>query len=324
MINIHLNGDIVRYPNVQEIHKERAKDLDGRGFCRYGMREAYCQDFQKFTLSLNKEDNFSFQDSRCKLGGCILCTKHRERVQLGKQDKNFEINQVTYRKMASSAHYMIKESTTKILFLTLTFPPFKDSKYENYLLLTESDKKTFENEINQAFSRFVENLRTNYNCNGYIGVREFGKNTNRVHFHIMCAIPFIPFRMLNNSWCSAISNLCEYSSCAVFSNPKTRFIKTPIRAIKYVCKYFSKCRGQRSGTRLVFISNNILQPAKHMNAPLESVLDSFNFDYMKQTSDFTTCYRITDNSEFTNFCDKFLYPFFELSIKKPKLLHSYP
>lgn len=247
---------------------------------------------------------------RCMLSGCEHCPGHQIHVLLGKQEKKFKIDNTIYRKLASSAHYLVKESDSKVLFITLTFPKFT--------------KKFTYNEINQAFSKFVENLRENYNCQGYIAVREFGKLTHRVHFHLLCALPFVPFNKLNAAWCHAISDLSDYSGRAITSDPKTRFITNPVRAMRYVCKYFSKAKGQRSHTRLVFFSNNIIQRPKNMDAPLESILDKFKFDYMKQTSDYTTCYRITDVKEFNRFCDKFLYPFFELSIKKRQSLYSFP
>lgn len=321
MINVHLNGDIVRYPNIRQIQFENRQVADSHCICRYNVKESDCEAWKCRITAYQKWNDIK---PRCIFAGCDLCPKHRERIELGKQEKSYLIDNVVYRRLASSAHYMIKESKTKVLFVTLTFPRFHNSKFENYLLLTNEEKKQFEYEVNQCFSKFVENIRTNYGCDGYIGVREFGSHTNRIHFHMLCAIPFVAFNRLNHAWCYSISDLCEYSGNAVQTNTKTRLIKNPTRTIRYVCKYFSKTRGQRSGTRIVFISNNIIQKPKNMSAPLESLLDSFKFDYMKQTSDFTTCFRITDENEFTVFCNKFLYSFFELSLKKPSKLHGFP
>jgi hypothetical protein len=309
MINVHLNGDIVRCPDIASILARDREIKDQHNICRYNIQEDQCSAWQQSLINWQAVKRCN-QAGRCMLSGSDFCPGHQKQTLLGQAEKKFKIDNTIYRKLASSAHYLVKESKTKTLFLTLTFPPFK--------------KKPSYYETNKCFSKFVENLRTNYFCEGYIAVREFGKYTHRVHYHLLCAIPFTPFNKLNAAWCTAISDFSNYSGNAVQTDSKTKFIKNPIRAMRYVCKYFSKAKGQRSGTRLVFFSNNILQRPKNMDAPLESLLDSFKFDYMKQTSDYTTCYRITDEKEFNRFCDKFLYPFFELSTKKTQSLYAFP
>jgi hypothetical protein len=303
MINIHLNGDIVRYPNISAIKAEIKNNNDNHYICRYNVHESECSVWKNSITAWHK---FNDIKPRCILSGCDVCPGHQVQKELGNKKKNFKIDNAIYRKLASSAHYLVKESNHKTLFLTLTFPQF-------------INKKPSYNEINKCFSKFVENLRTNYGCGGYIAVREFGSKSHRVHFHLLCSIPFVSFTRLNSAWCTAISNISVFTT-----DPRTKFVKNPVRAMRYVCKYFSKSRGQRSATRLVFVSNNIIQRPRSMDAPLESVLDSFKFDYMRQTSDFTTCYRITDNKEFDRFCNEFLYPFFEISSKKNQYLYAFP
>jgi len=307
MINIHLNGDIVRCPDIAAILLRDRENKFNHHICKYNIRESECIPYIHDKAEWKTEFEY---EPHCKLSGCDICPGHRAQKELGNKQKNYKIDSAIYRNLASSAHYLVKESKNKTLFITLTFPPF--IKKVNY------------NEINKAFSKFVENLRTNYGCNGYIAVREFGDKSHRVHFHLLCSIPFVSFVKLNAAWCAAISDISVFSRNAVTTDPRTKFVKNPIRAMRYVCKYFSKCRGQRSATRLVFLSHNIIQRARQMDAPLESVLDNFNFDYMKQTSDYTTCYRISDVKEFNRFCDKFLYPFFELSDKKNNYLYAFP
>jgi hypothetical protein len=317
MINIHLNGDIVKCPDIRAIKRELLNSYEKNGICKYNIIENDCRVWQDSLINWQGTIR-TMCSGRCKLSGSILCSEHNKRVQTGLKEKHFKIDNQVYRKLASSAHYLVKESDHKTLFLTLTFPKFrKKHKLTKYI---------FENEIiNTYFSRFVENLRSHYDCGGYIAVREFGKKTNRIHFHILLSIPFIPFATLNSVWCNCIKDICFNSRRAVTSDPKTKFVRDPIRAMKYVCKYFSKCKGQESIGRLVFVSNNILQKPRGMYESSEyGFLDSFKFDYQKQTSDFTTCYRITDQKEFKRFCDNFLYPFFELSFKKPQYLYSFP
>ena len=322
MINVHLNGDIVRCPDISSILARDREYKDKRNICRYNIHESECEVWKK---SITARHKFNDVQPRCMLACSDSCPGHQKRTLLGKENKSYKVDNSTYRKCASSGMYLYNESKSKTIFLTLTFPEFKENKYNHLLILTESERNTLLNEVNKCFSKFVHNLRKNYDCQGYVAVREFGATSNRVHFHLLCAIPFVPFNRLNAAWCAAISDISVFSKNAVTSDRENRVIKNdPARAIHYICKYFSKAKGQRSGTRLVFISNNILQYAKNMDAPLESLLDSFKFDYMKQTSDYTTCYRITDNKEFNRFCDKFLYPFFELSTKKSQSLYHFP
>jgi hypothetical protein len=322
MINIHLNGDIVRCPDIANMLARNREIKDKHNICRYNVKELDCEVWKQ---SITAWQKFNDTKPRCMLSGCDLCPGHQKRKLLGSEEKTYKVDNSTYRKCASSGMFLYNESKSKTLFLTLTFPEFKKNEYNHLLILTESERNICLNEVNKCFSKFVENLRSNYNCEGYVAVREFGSNSNRVHFHLLCAIPFVPFDRLNAAWCAAISDISVFSRRAVTTDPEARIIRrNPARAIHYICKYFSKAKGQQSGTRLVFISNNILQRPKNMDAPLESVLDSFKFDYMKQTSDYTTCYRITDNKEFNRFCEQFLYPFFELSAKKSQSLYTFP
>jgi hypothetical protein len=308
--NVYLNGEVVRCPDTAAIIQRSIEEKERHRICKYNYQEDNCQVWQQSLLNWQsvKKNNTC---GHCMLSNSDVCPGHRERKQLGSQQKFFKIDNQTYRKLASTAHYMVKESDYRTLFLTLTFPKFKR-------------KYTYE-EINKCFSKFVENLRKNYDCKGYIAVREFGKKTHRVHFHILCSIPYHNFSDLNRAWCSAISDISDFSPNAVTSDPKTRFISNPIRAMRYVCKYFSKAKGQRSHTRLVFLSNNIIQKPKQYRYNSEKgLLDSFKFDYQKQTSDYTTCYRITDNTELERFFDEFVYPFFELSTKNTDFSFSPP
>jgi hypothetical protein len=309
MINIHLNGDIVRCPDIKLI-KLRSQELkDKKRICKYNYHEDNCSTWQSSLTNWQsvKKNNCA---GRCILSGTLVCPGHIRQIDIGKKEKTFKINNQIYRKLASTGHYLVKESENKVLFLTLTFPKFK--------------KKISDNEINKYFSKYVENLRKNYHCGGYIAVREFGKKLNRVHFHLLLSIPFIPFTVLNASWINCIKNICHYSANALTSDPKTRFIHDPIRAMKYVCKYFAKTKGQFSKSRLVFVSNNIIQKPKSYYGNVRDFLTGYESIHFNQTSDYTTLFRITDSKEFNRFCNEFLYPLFELSIKKSEYLYSFP
>ena len=186
MINVHLNGDIVRCPDMREIQARAAEIRDLHRICKYNIHESSCPAWQ-IAVRTHK------YCGRCSLAGSDSCPGHQIRTKLGKKEKQFKIDNQVYRKISSAAHYLVKESNNKVLFLTLTFPQFK--------------KKVTYDETNKCFSKFVENLRTNYCCQGYIAVREFGEKSHRVHYHLLCSLPYIPFPLLNNAWCNAIKDI---------------------------------------------------------------------------------------------------------------------
>jgi len=72
------------------------------------------------------------------------------------------------------------------------------------------------------------------------------------------------------------------------------------------------------------MSNNIIQKPKGIYGSVYDLLKDYKGIYIQQTSDFTTCYRITNLKEFGRFCHNFLYPFFELTDKRPEQLYSFP
>jgi hypothetical protein len=342
MINVHLNGDIVRCPDISSIYARNSQLRETKKLCKYGYSESECMAWRKKQQealnNANWDDKKNLYKGRCLLGGSIDCPGHLLRTKNGIKEKTFEINNQVYRKVASTAHYLTKESNCKTIFITLTFPPFQKKH--------KLTKKIFEDEIlNSYFSKFVENLTKNYHCAGYIAVRERGEVGNRVHYHLLMSIPFTSFSVLNDSWCNCIKNICVYSDHALQTRRKKVILFNPAQALRYICKYVSKSKGQKSDCRVVFISNKLLSHkkivpegmskvkglkfktrelnyVKNMRLDTETVLDNYKFDYMRRTSDYTTSFRITDYKEFSRFCEEFLYPFFELSAKKSKFFTS--
>jgi hypothetical protein len=303
MLNVHLNGDLVRCPDTREIFKRIAERNLKECRCKYGMEEIKCPAWYQFCKNKDEVKLIS-QFGRCYLSGCDQCPAWHKRKTSGLKKKNFEITNNTYRKLSSSAHYLVKKHKFP-LFITLTFPPFK--KYVN-------DK-----EINKYFSRFIENLRARHACHGYIAVREFGHKNNRVHFHLLLAMDYISYTRLNNIWCGCISDICSFAKNAVTSDPKTRFIKNPVRAMRYVCKYFSKSKGKPSESRLVFLSENVLIKHKTFDNSncefftINDLFEKYNSLTVCQSSDYTTAFRIEDPAQFSQFCNEYLYKIFNLS-----------
>jgi len=317
MIKIHLNGDIVECADTAAIQHEKFERYDQERRCKYGKREYLCERWREYVNERKEVKPFS-DFGRCIFAYHESCPMRRKCQEYGNQKKTFRIDSRVYRKMASAAHYLVIESDVKTLFLTITFPPFR-RRWSKYT------RKLFNDYIiNQKFSMYVENLRKTYGARGYVAVRENGSKNNRVHFHILLSIPFVPFTVLNDSWNHTIADICNYSPCAIQRDAtKPVFIREPVRALRYVTKYFAKCRGKQSNSRIVFISNNIIQKARREHIPIEDILKDYKDIYINRPNEFVTMYRINDTKSFRDFCNKYLYALFELSFK-PMNLYSFP
>jgi hypothetical protein len=256
-----------------------------------------------------------FCTGSCMLPGSEICPERQKRILTGKQKKTFKIDNTNYRKVSSAAHYLVKTSKTKSIFITLTFPPFK--------------RKCNEKELNECFSKFTNNLTTNYNCSGYVAVRERGEKGGRNHFHCVLSIPFVPFDVLNRAWCSAISDICEFSKNAVTSNRKNVILKKPANAVRYICKYISKAKGQINDARIIFMSNDLIKKPVQLDyekTGFRTIADFFT-DWNSltvHTTEYTTMLRFNDNKEFDQFCERVLYPCFDLINYQDINLHAFP
>lgn len=301
MLNVHLNGEIVRCPDIQAIQARLKEVRDVHRICKYNIHEDSCQSWQQSLLNWQAVKRNSNCD-HCMLSGTMTCPGHLRSLETGNKKKTFKIDSVVFRKIASGNMEMFKTTDLKTIFVTLTFPPFK--KYPN------------EKQINEAFSRFVHNLHETYGMENYIAVRERGVSHGRYHFHLLCSIPFTDFSILNTAWCHAIQDFCD-SSLNAFSSRKGKVIlKNSIKAFKYVCKYMAKAKGQSSKSRIVFMSRFKYLKPKRQFCAIEDILTGFDSVHVLQTSDYTTCFRITDSFEFEQFCTKYLYNLFDLPDKK--------
>jgi len=133
---------------------------------------------------------------------------------------------------------MYQNKTYKLLFVVLTFPNFK--------------RDVSELEINEAFSKFIENMRRNYHLRHYLAIREGDGLNTRFHYHIIFDMPFMPFVRINSAWNSAISDFCEHSKNAFRTKRGSYFIRDIAGAVRYIAKYIAKSIGQRSMTRIFF------------------------------------------------------------------------
>ena len=336
MVNVHFNGDIIRCPDIEAIKADLKFHRSKLFICNFGTEQFYCSDWLKhcketsdnihvkFTKQCDLSKLFELKDGK----RIYKCKKAQERYDNANKIKHYRIDNTMYRKVSSAGHYLMKTSEYKTLFLLLTFPQWKKdfNPYKN------------EKKLNECFSKFVENLRTNYNCKGYIAVRELGKKNRRYHYHFICNIPYHNFITLNNAWCSAISDICEFSACALSSKRENRLINknNPAQALRYICKYISKSKNQSSKSRVVFISNNLWRkPAalKGISSGLydktgimniESYLLKYKSLSVTKLNDYCTAFRINENTDFNKICNELIYPLFNIDNEKRINLYSFP
>jgi hypothetical protein len=310
VINLHLNGDIVRCADMSTIQEQLKTRRKKENKCCYGVCMHSCETWknynkEKLLCSSNKWNETKYVKSICQpctLKKDIICPLHKVRVDTGKMEKTFKINNQEYRKLASGAAYMTKNTpkNEKAIFFTLTFPQFK--------------RETNENEVNECFSRFMENLHNTYGVKYYVAVREYGEKTFRVHFHCLVCMRFTSFTILNDAWNHSIKDLCYYSKNAFTTRKKTVVLYNPGSALRYCCKYFSKQRGTRSNSRLVFLASPLLiKPIKKYGVNSLEILRATQLKYKSlkfYPSKYVTIFRITDPYEFDDFCKIYLYSLF--------------
>jgi len=322
MLTVHFNGEVVRHKDVKAIQAGIKERNDAENRCKYGQQEILCPAWQKLLID-RKEIKSLTNFGHCYLSGCILCPNYKQRIDAGKTKKKFTVDWKTYRKLSSAAHWMIKDSQHKTIFVTLTFPQWKNKR--GLIAKHKFTKSFYYDEItNKLFSKFAENLRSHYKCDHYVAVKEYGKTNNRVHFHLLASMPFVNFGKLNNAWNHAIQDFCFYSNCALQTDKGHSIIRNPVRAVRYVCKYFNKTYGRTSETRIVFISNKTLkQPVKinEINYNHIDLLKGYKSLYIK-TYEHVTVFKITDRIEFNRFCTNILYPLFECTLKKSEFHYN--
>lgn len=313
MLSVHFNGEMVRHYDREIIMRQHQERNEAEGRCKYGLSEIKCAVY--INDAVNRVKRTGCKSGACLLSKSDLCPCRKKRVQSGKEDKTYTLDWKTYRKISSAAHWMIKESKFRTLFLTLTFPAYKHEQFDR--CKNKFCQKVFEDEINKCFSKFAENLRSHYQCQYYVGVKERGKDTNRPHFHLLASFPFADFRKLNRAWLLAIRDISERSNHALFTDKKARFIRSPQAAVRYVCKYFNKSFGVTNCTRVIFMSNNVIIPPFkiHEEQGMTRIPQLHSVKYSFKKYEYVTVFKVKNDAEFGKFCNLFLYPLFECSIK---------
>jgi len=245
MVTCHYNSSLTVHPDTSNNYAVKIAKYFAEGKCKFGLRCMSCQWFLKVEQMKNRERGNEFAEitaNRCTIwhdktlkSGCPGINKQRD---CGKKEKSFGIDYQTYNAIADRCAWMYQNKTYKLLFVVLTFPNFK--------------RDVTEIELNQSFSKFIENMRAHYHLRHYLAIREGDGINTRFHYHVIFDMPFMSFTRINAAWNSAISDFCDYSKNAFRTKRKSYFIRDISGAVRYLCKYISKSIGQRSLTRIFF------------------------------------------------------------------------
>lgn len=321
MVTLHHNGSIVVHPDNSTAYRDRQRRYSDTGKCRYGCDKITCRQYQVEYL----KNPFVYQNwlgeidlgtlPACELRLTSRCPRYVKNKKDGDKEKRFLMTNRHYNEIADRVAWMKENARHKMLFLTLTLPPFKQC----------ITPKNVENEINKSFSKFVENLTKHYGLTNYLAVREGDGVSKRYHYHLIAVLPFADFRRLNGAWCAAISNICEASKNALTSDKEARFIRSTSSAVRYICKYISKARGQASRTRIIFCDRETAQATvklsiDHTPEELTGHLKSVHY---YDLNEYVTRITIKNNKELDGFINSVVRAFFKVHNKNGTELYHF-
>jgi hypothetical protein len=283
MVTLHHNGDIVTHPDHARNYARRLQRYESAGKCRYGVNIYLCQAARQYRLETQGAKPTKMDLSYCTLDSCARCPKYKLHRDDGNKKKTYQMRNSHYRKIADRAAWLKENQKHKLLFITLTFGTWKT-------------KPITDEEANNCFSKFMENLKTNYKRGNYIAVREHSEdNTKRVHYHCIIDMPYINFQRINNAWCGATSDFCHYSKNALTTDRDARYIKSTVSAVRYICKYISKARTGGQDSRIMFFSREVTEAEvtrDFSGNDLHEVLKQFRSVQIYKHNEFTWRYSI--------------------------------
>lgn len=244
MVTAHFGGSLIVHPDNRNVFERKLQNNLHEGRCRFAFDCLHCQNYLDYEQYLQKQ---SGKPRKIVASDCQLykhetlkefCPGRRKQKECGTEAKTFGIDYKTYNAIADRTAHLYHNRKHKLIFAALTLPPLK--------------KETNGKELNEAFSRFIENCRNTYGLLHYIAVREGDGITKRFHYHVLFDIGFVRFVDLNSAWTSALRDICEFSGCAFRTKPKSYYIRDIAGAIRYISKYVSKEIGSRSDSRIFF------------------------------------------------------------------------
>lgn len=329
---LHYSGNVMSHPDTAEQYAARQAYNKSRSICKYKKYIPSCPYVQERAKNARFDEKINL--SQCQFSNCDGCPGRQMMQEVGNTKKRFRITNTHFRDLANRAGWLYHNSDNKLLFITLTFPEFKKKRYFNNIKHNGKkfhfiSKKPGTNRLNNAFSKYVENLKKNYHRGGYIAVREgnsFNTGNNkdviRYHFHVVVSLPYIPFNKLNSGWLAAISDFCESSANALTTDKKARFVTSPARAIRYIAKYMSKSRGTSSHTRIIFIDRTTAQAVvKKRIDDLPELIDNFGSIEKHQLNDYVAIWSVKNWQEQERFIKEVVQVYFKSHSQGTYLYH---
>lgn len=119
---------------------------------------------------------------------------------------------------------------------------------DKFITLTFNTDKTELSQTSKIFNNFIKRLKRVYPQLKYIAVPEFQKVSKRVHYHILCNIPYTKNNIIAEIWKNGFTTIIK--------------IKPTLYISLYLIKYISKCYTDTRlfSKRKVLYSRNLIRP----------------------------------------------------------------
>ena len=289
MLKLQLNGQITSLPDRPLKYCDTPANTLSE-YEKYSYERLKKKQPNPYNPALNPDFDFS-TTLHPRFGETFLEYQAR-----GKKEKKYKINYLKYRQIFASILKSHAVNMDKMIFLTLTLP-----KPRNGMISAEN--------LNKCFSKFIDNMKQNFQLKSYIAVRERGEENGRLHYHFIASIPFVPFSKINKAWCSALSEYFYPSNNAISSAPKNVIIKDALAAAKYVSKYLSSTlKAKEENSRVLFHSHDLTELAVDISEyNVKELLKGFKYE--RKTFEFCTIYNI-DKKELKKFLKTVVFPLF--------------
>lgn len=291
-MTLHYKGGIVTHPDTGLSYAAKIAKYKTDGKCKFGVKCVSCTAYRNYEINKQKDAGTYPQEIIFKDCGLYkdktyknYCPGRRRAIETGSKEKKYAITPKVYRDIADRVAYMKQNGHNRLLFCVLTFGKYK--------------YQPIEKERNEAFSRFIENLRRNYGLLHYLAVREGDGVTTHYHYHCIFDIPYTRFARINSAWCSSISDFCYHSPNAFRTKKKSRFIRDAAGAVRYICKYISKCKGAVSSTRIFFCDHDTARAyvQTQFNGSIKELRKQFKSLTRRKLNDFVCEYTFSDVKE---------------------------
>lgn len=317
---LHYNGSIVSHPDTTTNYEKKIDNYKCDGKCHRGYYLHLCTTLQSYYKKISDETGkpkaIDF-NKPCHLDKSPKykndCPAYQKSKDDGNKKKTFEITNRVYNEIADRTAWMYNNGRNRLMFAVLTTPPPK--------------KDYNETELNEAFSRFVENLKKHYGLQRYLAVREIGKIGKLYHYHLILDIPFVEFARLNRAWCASLRNLAYPSKNAFRTKKESRFIYNVAGAVRYISKYLSKTKGHKSETRLYFCDRDtalaIIKTKFDIKNPISEIRKDYKTLSGYQYNDFVCRFSFKSELEQARFFKEIVTIMFETPYKESRLI-SYP